>query len=368
MGAPQIFPFPLARSRRKAEGYILLYVLWTIASLAVVLAIFGRPGGFGKAEAGRIEATVETRELFNVLDTVILYTRDFDTLLDRRFVAYQRVMQERAADLAKSDDRIALLKALLAQMNMKLDLEGPDKGETSAQTKGSVGPGAGEGNQKRAFTIDQHERKLDYGGRIYTIRLRPVNELPNLNLLERPRLERYLVHLGLGAQQAHALAGVVADWVDADDFVSDAGEEAAHYARLSIPYAPRNKPFQNWGDLAYLWQVTPATVRLLRQHFTLYGASAKVLPDALSPEAIAALSGQTVNLVKAYLDGLRQENESTLKQQASVLLSSEEEAIRQVLASAEDNRVARIEISGPRRRLTAYLDLERRRLLDWYLH
>lgn len=66
---------------------------------------------------------------------------------------------------------------------------------------------------------------------------------------------RLLAALGLDTN----LAAAVADWVDADDQVTEpGGAESGYYAALDPPYAPANAPFVSVTTLRLVRGVTPA--------------------------------------------------------------------------------------------------------------
>jgi hypothetical protein len=321
-----------------------------------------------------IQEALTSRQILNVLDYVLRYSGEFEAPIDPRYANYQAVMAGYAKQIAESDDRIAFLKALLEQMKFDLKLDDKKKNDdknsptSGSSTTTAIKPGATSVKQSGRFVPNNTPYTLTLPGPPYTITVRPGNSLPNLNYLRGLALVRYLTHLGLPELRARELAAVITDWTDKDDFQTDGGAEAAYYLGLDPAYTPRNAPIRTWQELAYLKGVTPDLVRLLANNFTLHGEPSKVLADALSPAAIAALSGLPQDVVQAALDNRKIEmaRDTGAKAQVTRLITDAEKALFSDWITFESTTdVMLIDIRGQRVSGRAVYDRNKKQLLDW---
>jgi len=319
-----------------------------------------------------IQEALASRQILNVLDYVLRYSGEFEAPIDPRYANYQAVMAGYAKQIAESDDRIAFLKALLAEMKFDLNLDDKKKTDkdspAGSSTITALKPGAASAKQSGRFVPNNTPYALTLAGSPYQITVRPGNSLPNLNYLRGLALVRYLAHLGLPEPRARELAAVITDWTDKDDFQTDGGAEAAYYLSLDPAYTPRNAPIRTWQEVAYLKGVTPDIVRLLANHFTLHGEPGKVLADALSPAAIAALSGLPPEVVRAALDNRKIEmaRDAGAKAQVTRLITDAEKTLFSDWITFDSSTdVMLIDIRGQRVSGRAVYDRNRKQLLDW---
>lgn len=321
-----------------------------------------------------IQEALASRQILNVLDYVLRYSGEFDAPIDTRYANYQAIMAGYAKQIAAADDRIAFLKALLAEMKFDLNLDEKKKDEdqksqaTTATTTTSIKPGDTKAKQSMRFSPNAAPYMLALGGSTYQIVVRPGNSLPNLNYLRGPALVRYLGYLGLAEPRARELAAVITDWTDRDDFQTDGGAEAAYYQSLDPAYLPRNGPLRSWQELAYMKGVTPDIARLLADHFTLHGEPGNVLADALPVAAIAALSGLPQEVVQAALHNrkLEMQSEAGAKAQVTRLITeSEKNLFASWVTFERSTDVMLIDIRGPHVRARAAYDRNKKLLIDW---
>lgn len=320
-----------------------------------------------------VQEALASRQILNVLDYVLRYSGEFDASIDPRYANYQAVMADYAKQIAEADDRIAFLKALLAQMKFDLNLDETKKTDdknspTSGGAIAPLKPGATSAKQSTRFVPNNIPYTLALSGVSYQIIVRPGNSLPNLNTLRGLALVRYLAHLGLPEPRARELAAVITDWTDKDDFQTDGGAEAGYYQGLDPPYVPRNAPIRTWQELPYLKGVTPDIVRLLANNFTLHGGPSGILADALSPAAIAALSGLPLEVVQAVLENRRIEaaRDTGAKAQITRLITDAERTLFSDWVTFESTTdVMLVDIRGQRVSGRAAYDRKRKQLLDW---
>lgn len=360
---------------RAARGYVLIFALWILAAIAATLAsvsLLGR--GVVKVPEAQVRAAIESREIVGVLDYVLRYTQDFDPRADPRYAAYRKVLEEHREALVQSDDMLALLKALLAQMQWHLKIDEKKKQpEKDAKTKEKTleDPEAKERasltRQARRFFPRQEPYKIELGERSYEVRVTPVNALPNLNLLEREPLERYLRYLGLAERGALALAAVVLDWRDADDFTAEGGAEEGYYRRLPEPYAPRNGPLRSWREAAYLKDMTPEVLRLLRENFSLHSREAYPHVDYAPAAAIAALADLPEQVARDALENYRAAlaaAEGRPPELKKIVTEADQQKFLLASAQSPDERLVRIAVKGRHARLVAVFDLGKREIAE----
>lgn len=359
----------------RQRGFILVFTLWILVAVAATLAIIGLRGKGGSSVSEKeLQELVESRQALSVLDYVLRHAAEFDVQLDPRLVAYEKVMQERAAQIAASDDRLAVLRELLAAMNFNLRLDDPRSKTPEEKPKGDGKGAAGaKGDQpnavKRKSSVKYAPRPEPYAIAVadttFTARILPGNALPNLNFIGALALERSLVDLGLPKAEARRLAAVVADWVDADSMTAEGGAEAAYAASGRRAYVPRNGPIQSWAELAYLKDMSPDVLRLLRDNFTLFGNDPRVLPDYVPEKTIAALADMPVGRTRVALQLLQ--SPETIRPDVPILTEAEMAAITRTVTRAPDERLIIVQIKGPATRITAWYDTQQRRVLDWHL-
>jgi hypothetical protein len=352
------------------DGFILLYTLWMLVALIALLAALPKIGVRG-GNALTVDAALEQRQIVNVLDYVLRYSRPFHSPQDPRFSAYMRVLQAQSDQKNATDDRLAVLKALLDAMNFKINLpQGKNPTSPQATTDSDTSaPGKAKGtgdNQHRIFFPSKEAYRIQLDGTEFTIRVQPTNRKPNLNRLPRDPLLRYLLYLGLPRNRAEGLADVIRDWIDEDDIVSFRGAEADYYKYKSRPpYLPRNGPIQTWQELLYLKDMTQGQVDFLRQHFTLYGVDATVLVDGFPPEAIAALANLPLATVRNIIANHAKPPEA---QGADTLTLKDEDIIFSTVATwAPESRWMGIRIESAHAAVEAVYDTKLDKIIDWHL-
>lgn len=362
-----------------ARGYVLIFALWILAAIAATLAaasLLGR--GASKVPEAQLRSAIEAREIVGVLDYVLRYTQDFDPRVDPRYAAYRKVMAEHREELAKSEDMLALLKALLAQMQWNLEIAEPKKKKDAEKDDAKKKDTAEEAEKKSRAALTHQSRRffprkepyrVDLGERSYEVHIHPINALPNLNLLEREPLERYLRHLGLPERGARALAAVVIDWRDADEFITEGGAETDYYRQLPEPYAPRNAPLRSWREAAYLKQMTPELLRLLRENFTLHSRAAYPYVEYAPAAAIAALADLTASVAQDALENYRAAlaaTEGKPPELKKIVTEADEEKFLLASEQTADERLLQIAVKGRHARLAAVFDLGKREIVEYW--
>lgn len=363
--------------RRPVAGFVLLYSLWILAAIALTLAAFSLRGRSGAAVTDQeLSQALETRQIVTVLDYVLRHAAEFDVNLDPRLIAYEKAAAQAAAQAASADDRLAVLREILAAMNFHLDAVDPRLLEKKDEKKGAK-PEAGSPQaiaaerrpgERRTSRVKYRPSAAPYALRVgdaeFSVVVEAGNARPNLNLLEPEPLERYLAHLGIAKERAQELAAVIRDWTDADDFTRDAGAESNYYRTLAAPYLPRNDRVVSMSELGYLKGMTPDVLRLLRENFALFGADPGVKPGTLDAAAFGALADLPADRAALGLKLVLARAE--IAPGTQLLEESEERKLFQVVSLREDKRFVRIRVQGKHARVTAWYDTQARRMLDWW--
>lgn len=111
------------------------------------------------------------------------------------------------------------------------------------------------------------------------------------------QFQRLLALLGLPAELATALA----DWMDADSEVQDAGgAEDGYYLALARAYRPANRPLTELGELARVKGYDSRVIELLRPLVTTLPEAGAINVNFAAPEVLAAVA-QNMTLADARL-------------------------------------------------------------------
>lgn len=142
-------------------------------------------------------------------------------------------------------------------------------------------------------------------GAAYRVTLRDAGAALNLNRATEEELHRLLLALRVDGGRADQIAQSVMDWRDPDDLHRGRGAERQFYERASAPALPRNGPFQELSELAYVRGMTPAVLRRLTPHLTLLGTG-QVNLNAADPVVLLALPGMSDEAVGVLMRYRRQ--------------------------------------------------------------
>lgn len=95
----------------------------------------------------------------------------------------------------------------------------------------------------------------------------------DLNASDPRQLAALMGWLGVEADRAERLAGVIQDWRDADSLLAaSGGAEDRDYAAAGLEYGAKDQPFTTLGELQQLLGMDTATYRLLVPHVTVHTA------------------------------------------------------------------------------------------------
>jgi len=116
----------------------------------------------------------------------------------------------------------------------------------------------------------------------------------NLNLADSLQLQRLFEVAGLPADQALTRTAAVLDWRDADGVRRPRGAEAAEYAALRPPGAPRNGPFESAADLEEVLGLSEGLVAQLRP-WVGTGGDGRINVNTAPAPVLATLPGVSLD-------------------------------------------------------------------------
>jgi hypothetical protein len=168
------------------------------------------------------------------------------------------------------------LQTMLAQLGMDLKIQSPQDLSTSINAAMShykeLKPGMTEKYDFQSGIPIGAGTSLKLGQDTYEITVLPATARPNLNMLSRNELERYLRHLRLDDAAAKDLADVISDWRGLSVSAGAATAAAGWYGSRGEPYSRPRTDIKSWGELAYLYGADPSLIDVLKSHFVLHGS------------------------------------------------------------------------------------------------
>lgn len=371
-------PKPTPPSRRQ-RGFVLIYVILMVGALAVLLAAMQRirpPSSQGIDK--QINLALQGVEGRAFMTFILAGMNGEPVVLDPRFEAYQQVLREKQAQLAAADDRIAFLKALLSSLNYDLRISDAASSPTNKPSQTDLKSGTGQGSDGKDGSKDTtakdsgrvsvpfFPRKAPFtyqlGNTTYQVTVHPTNAKPNLNLLGKEALERYLKYLKVPPERIRTLVGTLIDWIDPDDMTSDSGAEFDHYPN----YRPLNGPVRHWAELAYVKDMDASTLRFLRENFSLDGPLT-VSADYAPPEMIAALADlplRTVQVAYEFQEIASKQLPDNKVYISDILLDDELKRFQSVAGWNSYTDVRLIRLAGPNFVQTIRYDMTKKKVLE----
>jgi hypothetical protein len=179
------------------------------------------------------------------------------------------------------------LQTMLAQLGMDLKIQTPQDLSQSINAAMNrykdLEPGTTEPYKLETTIGVGTPTSLKVDQNTYEIMILPATARPNLNLLSRDALERYLKYLHLSDNAAKDLADVISDWRGLSISAGAATVASNWYTSRSEPYARPRADIKSWGELMYLYGSDSALMDFLRDHFVLHGSGlldVRYLPSA----------------------------------------------------------------------------------------
>jgi type II secretory pathway component PulK len=359
--------------RPPQRGFILIYVVAMVAALAtIVFQVSQLRNAVPRQTEKQLGRALEGQELQQFEEFITNSLNEHQVPIDPRYLAYRELQETDPSRLGDMEDALAQLKAMLAEFNFNID--GRDKKKDSKTGNNTPGSEYGHDGNSNLFNPTNKPYNIKLGERQYRITVRPANARPNLNSIAYAPLWRYLALL-LKAEPgtAQKIAANIIDWRDPDDFRTEGiGAESETYQALG--YTTRNAAIHQWQELAYIKDITPATLQVIREAFYLAPANAPagVLPDYIAPAALAALADLKPEVIRALLDEYGRQLDPTKPPPTTgssggnieLLFGQDAARFDQAINWQADTKRVRIEIEGPNRSSTIDYDTENKKIID----
>lgn len=133
----------------------------------------------------------------------------------------------------------------------------------------------------------------------------------DLNAVDGPVFQRFLVAHGVEEQHAQQIADALVDWRDADDLTQPMGAEDADYEREGFPYGAADNGFQTVGDLQQVMGMDYDLFRKLEPDLTIWGGNAIPSAGSASSAVLMSFPGVTQQIAEQLVtlrSGMRPED------------------------------------------------------------
>lgn len=131
----------------------------------------------------------------------------------------------------------------------------------------------------------------------------------DLNAASSQLLTNFFTVLGVQPQQAEQYAARIDGWITnprpRSTFVTADDTEEALYRAAGRSYAPRGAPFAHIDELSLVVDLPPALVERMKPFVTVYSGKAEIDVLDAAPEVVAAIPGVTPNVLNALAEARR---------------------------------------------------------------
>ena len=238
-------------ARGKQDGFIIVAVLWMVAALALLAAIYTR---FALATA--VASSVhEDRLRANALISAAI-----------ELTAYQLTAEAAPSGPAPPPGGFSINSSQAA--------------ERTTTTPQPSGPAA-QMPSRGAFSF-----RLGRAG--VTVAYQSEASRIDLNAAQKEVLAGLFRTLGAPPEAADYYAERIIAWRKKPDRTGD-NEEATAYRVAGVPYKPRQGPFQDAAELWLVFGLPPLLVERALPFVTVYSGASEVDPDNAAPEVLASL-------------------------------------------------------------------------------
>ena len=301
------------------SGFVLLFALWVLTAAAVLLAIYAKKSASAPPllEA-QLDYPVEVRQALSVADFVLDHMSGRSAEVDSRWVNQTETVatQRTVTTVQSSREMINQLLDILDQVGFELELPDDSGSEEKVISQPAITNETIDTSQNTSqiyqtqarFEPSKNPYEIVVAGTPYEVTVRPTTIRPNLNVIKRKPLIRYLQYLGLSKHASERLAAVVIDWRDSDSAETHLGADDLFYRSQFPAYTPRNAAIRSWGEITYLKGANPGLIAFLRENFVLHGQDTRLNPDFVEPEVIAVLADLDLEVVEAAINHVRQPN------------------------------------------------------------
>jgi type II secretory pathway component PulK len=361
-------------SPKQQNGFILIYVVAMVAALAtLVYQVSQFRNAVPRQTEKQLGRAIEGQEIRYLEEFILDGLGEHQTPIDPRYLAYRELEATNPARLGDMADAVEQLKAMLAEFNFNIDGREKKKDGKAGSSSATDNEYNHDGNSE-LYSPASKPHTIKLGERQYQVTVRPANAVPNLNSITYPPLWRYLEYLlKVEPAEAQILAANLIDWRDPDDFRTEGiGGESETYQPLG--YATRNAPIRQWQEVAYIKGITPEYLQFIREGFHLGPADtgAGVLPDYISPAALAALADLKPETIRALLDEYGRQLDpgkplpTRIGSTGNIDLIFGQDATRfdQAINWQIDKSRVRVQIDGPNRSATIDYDIQNKKIID----
>lgn len=343
----------------RPRGFILLYVVALTAALTIVLMQLSQQGPVPRQTERQLAHALQMQEGEYLLDFVIAGLVSQDIPTDPRYIQFRRLLAEDPARVSELEDALSQLRAMLKSFGFNVD---------EGRKGGGIAMASRRDNEGILFVPRKEPFAIKLGENEYKVEVKPANALPNLNSISYESLWRYLRHGGMKEDEARDIAASLIDWRDEDNFSTDLrGAEQDYYLALDHPYRPRNTPFREWQELAYVRNVTPDRLQFLRDRLFLGppGMGPAILHEYTDAATVAALAGISTELAAALLSmiGKAEPTGATTPKIVADARPEDLVAFDNAIEWKPDSGRLRIEITGSEMHLSADYDVQEKRFL-----
>lgn len=247
---------------RKQDGFIIVAVLWMVAALAVLAAIFTR----------------------FALTTAIATTVHEDRL-------QAEAMMQAGVELAALQITATDSKARPGGGNSVAASPDIVPGQQPAQAAASLG--ASKRPTKGAFSFR-------LGRAAATVEYRTEAARIDLNAASKESFAALFQTFGAKPDDASEYAERILGWRKKAD-ASGENDEATGYRVAGLNYAPRQAPFQSVSELWLVRGIPTVLKERMLPFVTVYSGQAQVDPETAAPEVVAAMPNMTPEKLGAVL-------------------------------------------------------------------
>ncbi len=181
----------------------------------------------------------------------------------------------------------------------------PKQGGLPGATPGQAGPGT-----RQDPDVPPPPSRGDFSFRLghanVAVSFLPEGARIDLNAVSPQVMINFLETLGVQPQQAEQYSNRIDGWVDKprpkSTFVTSDDTEEALYRAAGRNYAPRGGPFAHVDELYLLVDLPPALVERMKPFVTVYSGRSEIDVLDAAPEVIAAIPEITPNVLSRLAD------------------------------------------------------------------
>ena len=291
------------------HGFVLIFVLWVMVGCGLLLASYAKMQANPRVTQHLVADPLEELMFDNLGNYVAHHAKDSRENVDAQWLAQNKIATLQESANQGTLNAAAQLAEMLRQMGFEVNIPSGSSVASIIQQEQALLQSIAAGtmvdhNVDAEFSAGAAARRIKLGGTEYQILAFPVAMKPNINRLPVKALSRYLIYLGIERGAAEHLAAVIAHW-RGDLDVPEGISFEDYYRGQSPSYNAPAAAITEWPSFALIKDGSLGLADFLREHFTLWGGSYRVIYDALPPEALAALADISAVDAKTAVELLR---------------------------------------------------------------